>query len=84
MRRHRSFVKGMGALTAAGLILTFGLNASAQDAAKKAPAAAAKPPSACKGLAESDCKAKTAECAWIAPKAGKQKPYCRAKPAKKK
>jgi hypothetical protein len=49
-----------------------------------APAAAAKPPSACKGLAESDCKAKTAECAWIAPKAGKQKPYCRAKPAKKK
>jgi hypothetical protein len=53
---------------------------------KKTPAPkakAAKPASACKGLEEAACKGKTAECAWIAPKTGKQKPYCRAKPAKK-
>ena len=84
MTTHRDFLKGMGAVAAVGVVLTFGLNASAQEAGKKAPAAASKPASACKGLAEAACKAKTAECGWIVPKTGKQKPYCRAKPAKKK
>lgn len=85
MKTHRGLLKGVGVLAAAGLIVTFGLNASAQDAAKKPPAAkVAKPASACKGLEEAACRAKTAECAWIAPKTGKQKPYCRSKPAKKK
>jgi hypothetical protein len=60
----------LAAAVAAGLLIVLGLDASAQ-----APA--------CKGLAEAACKAK-ATCAWISPKAGKQKPYCRAKPAKKK
>jgi hypothetical protein len=29
------------------------------------------------------CKAKAAECAWVVPKKGKQRPYCRLKPARK-
>jgi hypothetical protein len=48
------------------------------------PAQAASAASACKGLAESACKGQTGSCTWVAPKKGKQKPYCRAKPAKKK
>ncbi len=88
MRVRNRLIAGLGAAATAALVLTFGLDASAQDPAKKPPAPkaakAAKPASACKGLEEAACKAKTAECAWIAPKAGKQKPYCRAKPAKKK
>ena len=86
MHTHGCFLKGLGAVAAVGLLLTFGLDASAQDTMKKTPAPkakAAKPASACKGLEEAACKGKTAECAWIAPKTGKQKPYCRAKPAKK-
>ena len=35
--------------------------------------------SACKGLDQTACGANTA-CQWIAPKSGKQKPYCRTKP----
>jgi hypothetical protein len=61
-------------------LLLSGLDASAQDAKKMPPAKAA---SSCKGLDEKACKGKTAECAWIAPKKGKQKAYCRLKPGKK-
>jgi hypothetical protein len=64
-------------LTATAVVLavaSFSGGTFAQD--KKAPAA--KAPSACKGLAEAACKAK-AECGWIAPKTGKQRPYCRTK-----
>jgi hypothetical protein len=43
-----------------------------------------KPPSACKGLDETACKAKTTECTWITPKTGKPKPHCRSKPKIKK
>jgi len=75
-------LNAVGAAAAAGLILSCGFAASAQDAAKKAPAAATV--SACKGLAEAACKAKASTCTWVAPKTGKQKPYCRSKPAKKK
>ena len=83
LMRDRSCLKVLGAMAAAGLLVTFGLDASAQDAMKKAPAKAAKPASACKGLEDTACKAKAADCTWVVPKAGKQKPYCRAKPAKK-
>ena len=87
MINYNRFLKGLCAASAAGLILTFGVDVSAQEPMKKTPAPkaakAAKPASACKGLEEAACKGKTAECAWIAPKTGKQKPYCRAKPAKK-
>lgn len=79
-------LKGLGAAAAVGALLMLGVSASAQDA-KKAPKAAATPASACKGLDETACKGKSAECSWIVPKKGKQKPYCRAKPksaAKKK
>jgi hypothetical protein len=61
-------------------LLVSGLDASAQDAKKTPPAKAA---SACKGLDEKVCKGKTADCAWIVPKKGKQKAYCRLKPGKK-
>lgn len=82
MTVRNAYFKGLAAAAAAGLLLTFALGASAQDAAKK-PAAKAAQVSACKGLAEPACKANSGGCAWIAPKSGKQKPYCRAKPAKK-
>jgi len=65
--------------TAAGLlVLTH--SGLAQD--KKAAAPAASP---CKGLDQAACAAKATDCQWIAPKKGKQKPYCRlkSKPAKK-
>ncbi len=87
MINYNRFLKGLCAATAVGLMVTFGVDVSAQEPMKKTPAPkaakAAKPASACKGLEEAACKGKTAECAWIAPKTGKQKPYCRAKPAKK-
>ena len=81
MKISTGFAAAIAAIATIGVGLS--LSASAQDAAKK-PAAAAKTTSACKGLAEAACKAQTATCSWIAPKTGKQKPYCRAKPAKKK
>lgn len=80
-------LKGLGAAAAVGALLMLGVSASAQDAKKAAPKAAATPASACKGLDEMACKGKSAECNWIVPKKGKQKPYCRSKPksaAKKK
>lgn len=49
-----------------------------------APAWASSAATGCKGQAEAVCKAQDATCTWVAPKKGKQKPYCRAKPAKKK
>jgi len=76
---NRGLVWGLGAAAAVAALLSFGFDAAAQD--KKAPAT--KAPSACKGLAEAACKAK-AECAWIVPKKGKQKPYCRTKSKTKK
>lgn len=82
-----ALLKGLGAAAAVGALLMLGVSASAQDAKKAAPKAAATPASACKGLDDTACKSKSAECSWIVPKKGKQKPYCRAKPksaAKKK
>jgi hypothetical protein len=76
----------LGVTAAVVTLLTLGYDALAQD--KKTtttPAAktATKPPSACKGLDETACKAKT-ECQWIVPKKGKQKPYCKLKTVPKK
>lgn len=67
-------------------ILAFGHSVYAQDKKATPPPAAAKTekqPSPCKGLDETACKAKSAECQWIAPKKGKQKPYCKLKAVKK-
>jgi hypothetical protein len=61
--------------------LVLGFDAAAQDT-KKTPATKAASP--CKGLDEKACKGKAAECTWIVPKKGKQKPYCRLKPGSKK
>jgi hypothetical protein len=72
---------GLSAAAVIAVILTLGFDATAQDT-KKAPPA--KAPSPCKGLDEKSCKGKTADCAWIAPKKGKQRPYCRLKPGTKK
>jgi hypothetical protein len=58
-----------------GVVLSLGADA---------PARAASAATGCKGQAEAACKAQGATCTWVAPKKGKQKPYCRAKPAKKK
>jgi hypothetical protein len=66
---------GVGAAAAVAALLVFGFDAAAQSTKKVSP---------CKGLDEKACKAKTAECVWIAPKKGKQKPYCRLRPASKK
>lgn len=68
----------LSAITAAaalGLVLSLGVDA---------PARAASAATGCKGQAEAACNAQGATCTWVAPKKGKQKPYCRAKPAKKK
>lgn len=84
-RRLLLNLRFLGAAAAVGALLMLGAGASAQDAKKATKAAPAA--SACKGLDEAACKGKSAECSWIAPKKGKQKPYCRAKPksaAKKK
>jgi hypothetical protein len=75
--------KLLGASTAAVvLLLGMAVHAQTTDPAKK-PAPKPKVVSVCKGLDETACKAKT-ECAWVVPKTGKQKPYCRLKPAPKK
>ena len=71
---------GLSTAAAVAVLVSLGFDASAQDA-KKAPPKTA---SACKGLDEKACKGKTAECLWIAPKTGKQKPYCRIKTASTK
>lgn len=69
-----SAIMGLGAVAAAGLLLSLGLDA---------PALAQGKTSACKGLDAAACRAKAA-CTWVAPKKGKQKPYCRSRPAKSK
>jgi hypothetical protein len=71
---------GLGAVVALAAVAFLGFDASAQDA-KKTPARA---PSACKGLDEKACKGKAADCLWITPKKGKQRPYCRLRTASKK
>jgi len=84
----RSPVRVLSAVVAALGLLTLAYAASAQEKkATPAPAtktAPQKTPSACKGLDEAACKGKAAECQWIAPKSGKQKPYCRLSPKGKK
>src|SRR5262245_56083983 len=72
---------GPSAAAVFAALLLLGVDASAQDAKKTPPAKAAV--SSCKGLDEKACRGKTADCAWIVPKKGKQKAYCRLKPAKK-
>ena len=66
----------------AAAALLFGTGAIAQEKkpATPKPAAAASP---CKGIDETACKGNTA-CQWIAPKKGKQKPYCKLKAKAKK
>jgi hypothetical protein len=73
-----------------------GFGALAQEKAeKKTPAAKtektekkpAKTPSACKGLDETACKGKSAECSWIgaskSAEGKERKAYCRSKPKPK-
>lgn len=82
----KPIVKAFTATALALAVSSFAFGVSAQDA-KKAAKTPAAPASVCKGLDETACKGKAAECSWIVPKKGKQKPYCRAKPksaAKKK
>jgi hypothetical protein len=77
-------LKGLSAAAAIAVLLSLSLgyeDATAQES-KKQPAS--KVASACKGLDEKACKGKTGDCLWIAPKKGKQKPYCRVKTASKK
>ena len=71
---------GLSAAAVFAALLALGFDASAQDAKKTAPKAA----SPCKGLDEKACKGRTTECAWVVPSKGKQRPYCRLKPAGKK
>ncbi|MFZ1104148.1 MAG: hypothetical protein WAN86_15115 [Hyphomicrobiaceae bacterium] len=71
-------VVGLSAVAAVAAVLLLGFDASAQDTKKL------KTVSACKGLDEKACKGKAADCLWITPKKGKQRPYCRIKTASKK
>jgi len=73
MRANAPLLRGLGAAAAVAAVLMFG-DAAAQTT-KKA--------SLCKGLDEKACRARTAECNWIAPKKGKQRPYCRQKAVRK-
>jgi hypothetical protein len=78
MKRNGGRRAGLSAATVLAALLMLGLDAAAQDAKKTPPP---KAPSPCKGLDEKACKGKAAECLWIVPKKGKQRPYCRLKPA---
>jgi hypothetical protein len=80
MQANGRHLKVLGAAAAVAVLLSLGFDASAQDTKKPATKAA----SACKGLDEKVCKGKAADCLWIAPKKGKQKPYCRMRAASKK
>jgi hypothetical protein len=75
MKISSSYAALVAAVASIGVVLSLGADA---------PARAASAASGCKGQAEAACKAQGATCTWVAPKKGKQKPYCRAKPAKKK
>jgi hypothetical protein len=74
MRVTAARFRGLGAAAAIGALLVFGVGATAQSTKKTSP---------CKGLDEKACKAKAAECSWIVPKKGKQRPYCRLRPGRK-
>jgi hypothetical protein len=74
MRVNAAPLKGLGAAAAVGALLIFGLDAAAQSTKSASP---------CKGLDEKSCRAKTAECTWVVPKKGKQRPYCRLRPGRK-
>ncbi len=74
MRVNAGFLRGLGAAAAVGALLMLGVDAEAQTSKKTSP---------CRGLDEKACRAKTAECGWIAPKKGKQRPYCRLKTVRK-
>lgn len=74
MRVNAALLRGFGAAAAVAALLVFGIGASAQSTRKASP---------CKGLDEKACRAKAAECTWIVPKKGKQRPYCRLRPARK-
>jgi hypothetical protein len=69
---------GLSVAAVFAALLVPGFDASAQDAKKTPPAKAAS-----KGLDEKACRGRTADCAWIVPKKGKQRAYCRLKPGKK-
>lgn len=70
MSTKSGLLKGLGAAAAVAALLVVGFDAAAQTTRKASP---------CKGLDEKACKAKAAECRWVAPKKGKQRPYCRLK-----
>jgi len=76
VRMDATLFKGaLGAAAVVAALLVFGFDAAAQGAKKASP---------CKGLDEKACKAKAAECRWIVPSKGKQKPYCRLAPRRTK
>jgi hypothetical protein len=79
MQMQGRHVAGLCALAVAGLFF-LDFDASAQEVKKPATKAV----SACKGLDEKACKGKAAECLWIVPSKGKQRPYCRIKTGGKK
>jgi len=72
--------KLFAASATAALLFSTGAIALEKKPAAPKPAAAASP---CKGIDETACKGNTA-CQWIAPKKGKQKPYCKLKAKAKK
>lgn len=80
MQMKRPHVAGLSAVAAVVALFFLGFDASAQDT-KKAPPKTASP---CKGLDEKACKGKATECSWVVPSKGKQRPYCRLKPASRK
>lgn len=69
MKISSGLVKGLIAAAAIAAVASLAFDSEAQAQTKA---------SACKGLTESACKG-NASCQWIAPKKGKQKPYCRTK-----
>jgi hypothetical protein len=67
-------LRGLCTVAAVAAVMMLGVDAEAQSGKKT---------SLCKGLDEKACRAKTAECGWISPKKGKQRPYCRQKTVRK-
>jgi hypothetical protein len=74
MKANGDLLKGLSAAVAVAALLVFGVGAEAQSTKKASP---------CRGLDEKACRAKTAECTWVVPKKGTQRPYCRLRPARK-
>jgi hypothetical protein len=73
VKANDSLLKGFSAAAVVAALL-LGVGAEAQSTKKASP---------CKGLDEKACRAKTAECTWVVPKKGKQRPYCRLRPTRK-